>query len=70
MGRLDGCLADDVVVRRVRANLYVLGPSDLTVPTNVNRAEESLIRQRSKYSPPNICREVNHARYPISIGHL
>ena len=54
-------------VSGVGANLDVLGPSDLSKMTDVNRAKECLVRERRKYPAPNVASKVDDALHAVRI---
>jgi hypothetical protein len=67
MGYLGCRLARNLAVSGVGANLDVLGPSDLSKMTDVNRAKECLVRERRKYPAPNVASKVDDALHAVRI---
>src|SRR5687768_1215817 len=70
MERLGCSLTQDLIISRIRTNLDVLRPSDLTVVAKVNSAKERFVRQRYEHAATDVSGEVDDTVCTIRISNL
>jgi hypothetical protein len=65
-----GGLAGDLLVGRIRTNLDVLRPSNLTIQAKVNRAKERFVREWSEDPSTDVGGEINDSLGSIGISKM